>query len=72
MQDEKQGHRMTDQEEQQFAHTILLTAAVNAAETSIPEDYEAATSAILMRAFILSTPDLTPLTRAKLFLETEE
>lgn len=63
---------MTESQEQQFAHTILLTAAVNAAETSIPEDYEAATSAILMRAYILSTPDLTPMARARLFLETEE
>lgn len=58
--------------ELELAYNLHEHAIRDAHKLAPSGDLQAMTQAALKHAFILSTPDLTPMARARLFLETEE
>lgn len=63
---------MTETQELVFAYALLDEATMAAFITDQPGDREAARTAILVQAIILSTPELSNEGRARLFLGEEE
>lgn len=62
---------MNETQETLFAQRILASAHQMAWISADPDDVDAATSAIIMHALELATPNFTPEQRARLFLEEE-
>jgi len=63
---------MTETQELVFANALLDEATMAAFVTDQPGDREAARTAILVQALILSTPELTDSGRQRLFMKEEE
>ena len=58
---------MTETQERSYAEQIYKCAVALAEIASKPQDLNAATAAILCRAFELATPDLDAVNRARIF-----